>query len=129
MRDVQAALPDTLSGNTVAEAALTRDLGLTPTEIGAQSMPSSKPSREQRTRTPGVYLDSNGTYIVRIRAGGRNLKRRGIPSYAEAVELRKRLDAEPPADSAGVPTFADYFGVWRATYQGRSGRGVQPETL
>jgi integrase len=93
-------------------------------------MPSSKPRRERPTRTPGVYRDSlSGDYIVRIRAGGRNLKRRGVRSYAEAVELRSRLAAEPPVDSAGVPTFAEYFAVWRATYQGRTGRGVQPETL
>jgi integrase len=94
-------------------------------------MPSSKPRRrELPTRTPGVYRDSlTGTYIVRIRVAGRAIKRRGITSYAEACTQRSQLAVKPPAHNGEAPTFAAYFDAWAATYQGRTGRGVEAATL
>jgi integrase len=83
-----------------------------------------------RTRYPGIYTRGSRYVVVwRDRDGAK--RKKSACTLAEARELHAEMLAassrgdQPPSRL----TFADYAQTWTQTYQGRTTRGIRPETL
>jgi integrase len=73
-----------------------------------------------------VFPDTKrGTYFARW-AGN---TKRGFATAREANTARARMMTTKRAPAAGQVTFCEYVDAWKGTYQGRTGRGIRPETL
>jgi integrase len=84
-----------------------------------------------KTSTPGVYKRGN-SYVVRFKdAHGRSLKR-FARTLAEARDLKAQLTADVSRGEyreQSRVSLAEYAETWLDTYQGRTSRGIRPETL
>lgn len=85
----------------------------------------------ERTRYPGIY-QRGSRYVVMYRDPQGKQRKRSAATLAEA----RRVQAEVSADKArgeyrpaAKETFGAYARTWIETYQGRTRRGVRPETL
>lgn len=83
------------------------------------------------TSTPGVYR-RGGRYVVRYRDPQGRQRQRSAATLAEARALRAATLADVARGeyrALSRITFADYAKTWITTYQGRTSRGIRPETL
>jgi integrase len=83
------------------------------------------------TSTPGVYR-RGGRYVVRYRDPQGRQRQRAAATLAEARALRSAMLADVARGeyrALSRTTFADYAKTWITTYQGRTARGIRPETV
>lgn len=93
--------------------------------------PSGAGRRLVSTKTPGVYK-RGGRYAVRFRDPSGKVRQRSARTLAEARRLRSELGADVARGEYRADTkvtFAAYAEAWKASYTGRTGRGIRPETL
>lgn len=92
----------------------------------------SATSRELvKTKVAGIYKRGN-RYVVRYRDPQGRQRKRFARTLAEARDLKATLRADVARGeyrSLSRVTFADYAASWVETYQGRTSRGIRPETL
>jgi integrase len=88
-------------------------------------------ARLEKTTTPGIYRRGR-RYVVTFRDRDGRPRKRSAATLAEARNLKaslitdvRRGDYRPQSRIR----FADYANEWTATYQGRTSRGIRPETL
>lgn len=84
-----------------------------------------------RTGTPGVYR-RGGRYVVVFRDPSGRQRRRSAGTLAEARLLRSSLVADVARGeyrASSRARFGEYAAEWVASYQGRTSRGIRPETL
>jgi integrase len=84
-----------------------------------------------KTSTPGIYKRSS-RYVVVFRDPHGRQRKRAAKTLAEARELKATLTADVKRGeyrSLSKITFADYAADWIESYQGRTSRGIRPETL
>jgi integrase len=87
--------------------------------------------RLTRTSTPGVYRRGS-RYVVVYRDPQGRQRKHAARTLAEARELKATLTADVSRGeyrALSRVTFADYAADWIASYQGRTSRGIRPETL
>jgi integrase len=92
---------------------------------------SSHERRLVRTSTPGIYRRGNRYVVIHRDPHGRQRKR-SARTLAEARDLKAALTADVRRGEYRVlskVSFAEYAGQWIDTYQGRTSRGIRPETL
>jgi integrase len=85
---------------------------------------------EERTKYPGIYR--RGTrYVIRYRDAQGRSRKRAARTLSEARQLKPILEASvirgEHRELTRV-TFGSYALDWADTYQGRTGRGIRPET-
>jgi integrase len=83
------------------------------------------------TTTPGIYRRGS-RYVVRFRDPQGRQRQRSACTLAEARALKAALVADVRRGeyrALSRVSFADYAREWIAGYQGRTGRGIRPETL
>jgi integrase len=83
------------------------------------------------TKTPGVFKRGSG-YVVRFRDAHGKQRQVAAKTLAEARRLRSELSADVARGEyrpATRTTFAEYAATWLETYQGRTTRGIRPETI
>lgn len=83
------------------------------------------------TSTPGVYKRGS-RYVVRYRDPQGRQRQRSAATLAEARALRAAMLADVARGeyrALSRITFADYAKTWITTYQGRTSRGIRPETV
>ena len=84
-----------------------------------------------RTATPGVYKRGS-RYVVVFRDPHGRQRKRAARTLAEARDLKATLTADVRRGeyrALSRVTFADYAVEWIESYQGRTSRGIRPETL
>jgi integrase len=88
-------------------------------------------ARLEKTTTPGIYRRGN-RYVVTFRDQHGTPRKKSAATLAQARDLKaavttdvRRGDYQPQTTIA----FADYVKEWISTYQGRTSRGIRPETL
>ena len=84
-----------------------------------------------KTGTPGIYKRGTRYCVVYRDPNGRQRKR-AARTLAEARELKATLTADIRRGEyrpLSRITFTEYAIEWIATYQGRTSRGIRPETL
>jgi integrase len=84
-----------------------------------------------KTKTPGVYRRGN-RYVVTFRDQRGIPRKRSATSLAEARHLKAALTTDVHRGEYRPQTritFAAYAVEWAASYQGRTYRGIRPETL
>jgi integrase len=85
-----------------------------------------------RTEEPSIYRRGEaGSFVVIVRAGDRQVKR-SAKTMSAAKKLKSQLQTdvgrgELDADS-GI-TFRRYYDKWKTTFNGRTNRGIRPNTL
>ena len=85
-------------------------------------------ARTRRRLETGISR-RGGSYSVRVRVHGRAIER-SARTLAEARVLRAELRADPPAATINSRlTLRRYADEWLETYQGRTARGIRPETV
>ena len=92
---------------------------------------SSQNRRLVRTSTPGVYK-RGGRYVVIFCDPHGRQRKRSARTLAEARELKATLTADVKRGeyrALSKVTFSDYATDWIETYQGRTSRGIRPETI
>jgi len=85
----------------------------------------------EKTKTPGIYRRGS-RYVVTFRDGRGVPRKRSAATLAEARDLKAMLTADVRrGDYQPVSrlSFAAYAQEWLETFQGRTGRGIRPETL
>jgi len=83
------------------------------------------------TSTPGIYKRGS-RYVVRYRDPQGRQRQRSAATLAEARLLRAAMVADVARGeyrALSRITFADYAKTWISTYQGRTSRGIRPETV
>jgi integrase len=84
-----------------------------------------------KTATPGVFK-RGGRYVVIFRDPNGRQRKQSARTLAEARDLKATLTADVRRGEyrtlSKVP-FADYAAEWIASYQGRTSRGIRPETV
>ncbi len=83
------------------------------------------------TSTPGIYKRGS-RYVVRYRDPHGRQRQRSAATLAEARSLRAAMVADVARGeyrALSRITFADYAKTWITTYQGRTSRGIRPETV
>jgi integrase len=83
------------------------------------------------TSTPGIYKRGS-RYVVRYRDPHGRQRQRSAATLAEARSLRAAMLADVARGeyrALSRVTFADYAKTWITTYQGRTSRGIRPETV
>ena len=84
-----------------------------------------------KTKTPGIYKRGD-SYIVRYRDPRGRTRKRFARTLAEARDLKATLRADVTRGeyrNLSRLTFAEYASSWLKTYQGRTSRGIRPETI
>jgi integrase len=84
-----------------------------------------------KTSTPGVYKRGD-RYVVVYRDPHGRQRKAAARTLAEARELKATLTADVKRGeyrATSKVTFAAYATEWIASYQGRTSRGIRPETL
>jgi integrase len=85
----------------------------------------------EKTKTPGIYRRGR-RYVVTFRDQQGVPRKRSAASLAQARELKATLTADVKRGNyrpLSKLSFADYAKEWIQTYQGRTARGIRPETL
>jgi integrase len=85
----------------------------------------------EKTKTPGIYR-RGGRYVVTFRDVTGTPRKRSAATLAEARDLKATLTTDIRRGEYRPQTkitFADYAREWAASYQGRTSRGIRPETL
>jgi integrase len=88
-------------------------------------------ARLVKTKTPGVYR-RGGRYVVCFRDQRGVPRKRSAATLAEARDLKCMLTADVKRGEYRPQSrisFADYALEWAVGYQGRTSRGIRPETL
>jgi integrase len=88
-------------------------------------------ARLEKTRTPGVYRRGS-RYVVTFRDRHGVARKRSAGTLAEARDLKASLITDVRRGEYRPQTrirFKEYAREWAATYQGRTSRGIRPETL
>ncbi len=83
------------------------------------------------TATPGIYRRGS-RYVFRFRDPQGRVRQRSARTIAEAKRMRSALGADVHRGEfreLSRVTLGEYAETWARTYQGRTGRGVRPETL
>lgn len=83
-----------------------------------------------RTSVPGVYRRGN-RYVVVFRDPQGRQRKRSARTLAEARALKAELQADVKRGeyrALSRVTFGEYAREWVASYQGRTSRGIRPET-
>lgn len=84
-----------------------------------------------KTATPGIFK-RGGRYVIVFRDSTGRQRKRSARTLAEARDLKATLTADVRRGeyrTLSKVTFADYAAEWIASYQGRTARGIRPETL
>ena len=84
-----------------------------------------------KTATPGVFKRGS-RYVVVFRDPQGRQRKRSARTLAEARDLKATLTADVRRGEYRTlfkVTFIDYANEWISTYQGRTSRGIRPETL
>jgi integrase len=84
-----------------------------------------------KTATPGVFKRGS-RYVVIFRDPQGRQRKRSARTLAEARNLKATLNADVRRGeyrSLSKVTFAEYAAEWITSYQGRTSRGIRPETL
>ena len=92
---------------------------------------SLQPRRLAKTSTPGIFKRGS-RYVVVFRDPQGKQRKRSARTLAEARELKATLTADVRRGeyrALSKVTFAEYAPEWIASYQGRTSRGIRPETL
>lgn len=85
----------------------------------------------ETTPTPGVFKRGRA-YVVRFRDAQGRQRQASARTLAEARRLKAELTADVSRGEyrpATRTTFAEYAASWIETYQGRTTRGIRPETI
>src|SRR5262249_48684179 len=93
--------------------------------------PSFQDRRLTKTGTPGIYKRGS-RYVVIFRDPHGRQRKRAAQTLVEARDLKATLTADVKRGeyrAVSKVTFADYAPEWIASYQGRTSRGIRPETL
>lgn len=91
----------------------------------------SQSRRLVKTSTPGIFKRGS-RYCVIFRDPHGKQRKRSARTLAEARELKAALTADVKRGeyrALSKVTFAEYAAEWAETYQGRTSRGIRPETL
>jgi integrase len=92
---------------------------------------SSQDRRLVKTSTPGIYKRGS-RYVLIFRDPHGRQRKRSARTLAEARDLKATLTADVKRGeyrALAKVTFADYAAEWIEGYQGRTSRGIRPETL
>jgi integrase len=92
---------------------------------------SSQNRRLLRTSTPGIYK-RGGRYVVIFRDPHGRQRKRAARTLAEARELKAAMTADVKRGeyrALSKVTFSEYAVEWIENYQGRTSRGIRPETI
>jgi integrase len=92
---------------------------------------SSHDRRLVKTSTPGIYRRGS-RYVVVFRDPHGKQRRRSVRTLAEGRDLKAALTADVRRGeyrALSRVTFADYAAEWIDSHQGRTSRGIRPETL
>lgn len=92
---------------------------------------SSQDRHLVRTSTPGIYKRGS-RYVVVFRDPSGRQRKRAARTLAEARDLKAALTADVRRGeyrSLSKVTFGEYVAEWIGSYQGRTSRGIRPETL
>jgi integrase len=92
---------------------------------------SSQNRRLVKTSTPSIYK-RGGRYVVVFRDPHGRQRKRSARTLAEARELKAALTADVKRGeyrALSKVTFAEYAAEWIESYQGRTSRGIRPETI
>jgi integrase len=84
-----------------------------------------------KTSTPGIFRRGS-RYVVVFRDPQGRQRKRSARTLAEARELKATLTADVRRGeyrALSKVSFAEYAPEWIASYQGRTSRGIRPETL
>ena len=84
-----------------------------------------------KTGTPGIYKRGS-RYVVVFRDPHGQQRKRSARTLAEARDLKATLTADVRRGeyrALSKVSFADYAAEWIDSYQGRTSRGIRPETL
>lgn len=84
-----------------------------------------------RTATPGIFKRGS-RYVVVFRDTTGRQKKRSARTLAEARDVKASLRADIARGEYRAitkVTFQEYAETWVGTYQGRTSRGIRPETL
>jgi integrase len=93
---------------------------------------SSQDRRLVKTSTPGIYKRGSSSYVVRYRDPRARDRKRFARTLAEARDLKAQLGADLSRGEyreRSKVTFEEYAEAWLDTYQGRTSRGIRPETI
>lgn len=85
----------------------------------------------ERTRYPGIYRRGR-RYVVTFRDPAGHQRKRAAATLAQARALKASLMADISRGeyrALSQVRFEDYAREWVRTYQGRTGRGIRPNTL
>jgi integrase len=88
-------------------------------------------ARLEKTKTPGVYR-RGGRYVVAFRDQHGTPRKRSAATLAEARDLKASMTTDVRRGEYRTQSrvrFADYARDWATSYQGRTSRGIRPETL
>jgi integrase len=92
---------------------------------------SLQPRTLVKTSTPGIFKRGS-RYVVIFRDPHGRQRKRSARTLAEARELKATITADVRRGeyrALSKLTFAEYAPEWIASYQGRTSRGIRPETL
>src|SRR5580693_3953722 len=84
-----------------------------------------------KTSSPGIYKRGS-RYVVIFRDPHGRQRKRSARTLAEARDLKATLTADVRRGeyrTLSKVTFAEYAAEWITSYQGRTSRGIRPETL
>ena len=84
-----------------------------------------------KTSSPGIYKRGS-RYVVIFRDPHGRQRKRSARTLAEARDLKATLTADVRRGeyrALSKVTFAEYAAEWITSYQGRTSRGIRPETL
>jgi len=85
----------------------------------------------EKTKTPGIFR-RGGRYVVVYRDPQGRQRKRSAATLAQARDLKAALRADVVRGEyrpLARTTFGDYAPSWIRTYQGRTSRGIRPETV
>jgi integrase len=88
-------------------------------------------ARLEPTNTRGIYRRGR-SYVFRFRDHRGRVRQRSAPTLAEARAAKAALTTDVRRGEyreLRTITLADYAATWAATYAGRTGRGIRPNTL
>lgn len=91
----------------------------------------SQSRRLVRTGTPGIYRRGS-RYVIVYRDPQGKQRKRSARTLAEARDVKATLTADVKRGeyrALSRVTFAEYAADWIESYQGRTSRGIRPETL
>src|SRR5919202_2013808 len=92
---------------------------------------SSQDRRLVKTGTPGIYRRGS-RYVVVFRDPHGRQRKRSARTLAEARDVKATLTADVRRGeyrALSRVTFAQYAAEWCGSYNGRTARGIRPQTL